>query len=101
MKKIAMVLIALLAITGCGNETTNNTTTVVQGDNGTYISNADGTVTYIADAYNEGDASDGTTGEYDASDDEQECKSKGYFFCPITQTCNDTSGSGGTCTGRK
>ena len=100
MIKTILIVGWLLVLTGCG-ETTNNTTTVTQGDNGVYISNGDGTVTYVADSYNEGDASDGTTGEFDAGDDEEECKSKGYFFCPITQTCNDTSGSGGTCSGRK
>ena len=96
-----MVVAMLLALTGCGDETTSNNTYVTQGDNGVYIDNGDGTITYIADAFNEGDTSDGTTGEFDSGDDEVECKSKGYFFCPLTKTCNNTSGSSGTCSGKK
>jgi len=99
MKKL-MLLAAMLLFVGCG-ETTNNTTTVTQGDNGVYISNGDGTITYTADSYNEGDASDGVTGEFDDEADEEECKAGGRFWCPITKTCNNVSGSGGTCSGRK
>jgi len=100
MIKIIMIVAMLIALTGCGDETTSNNTYVTQGDNGVYIDNGDGTITYVADAFNEGDKSDGT-GEYDDGDDEVECKSKNFFWCPITKTCNNTSGSGGTCSGRK
>ena len=103
MKKImALALFSLLIamLSGCGETTSNNyTTTVTQGDNGVYIDNEDGNVTYVADSYTDGN--DEITGEYDEGDDEVECKSKGYFWCPITRTCNNTSGSGGTCSGRK
>jgi len=99
MKLILIVAMLLLAGCGEGNTTVNNTTTVTQGDNGVYISNGDGNLTYIADSYNNGN--DEVTGEFDDGDDEVECKSKGYFWCPITNTCNNTSGSGATCSGRK
>ena len=87
-----------LALIGCGNTTTTNTVTHVEmADGGTYIYNADGTVTFTQ-TITDGDATDGTTGDYDASDDATECRAKGYFFCPITKTCNDTSASSGSCT---
>ena len=35
--------------------------------------------------------------EYDASDDAQTCVAKGFFFCPLTQTCNNVTASSGTC----
>ena len=102
MNKV-ILLAAMLLLIGCGESTTvNNTTTVTQGDNGVYINNGDGTVTYVADSYNEGQTSeDFEDEEYDSGDDAVECKAKGFFWCPITKTCNNTSGSGGTCSGRK
>jgi len=96
LKHILLVLLLTFAFTGCG-ETTTTSTTVVQGENGTYINNSDGTVTYIQHI-EDGDATDGTTGEYNASDDAEECRSKGYFYCNITKTCNDVSASSGSCT---
>ena len=97
MKIGLLILVSMFVLSGCGDETTTNSTTVVQGDNGVYISNGDGTVTYVADAYNEGDKSDGT-GEYDDQADEEECKADGFFWCPLTKTCNNVSGSSGSCT---
>jgi len=92
--KIGLLILAFLFV-GC-EENSTTITNVNQGDGGTYISNNDGTVTYTY-TQSEGDASDGTTGEFDAGDDEQECKSKGYFYCPITNTCNNTALNGGSC----
>ena len=101
MIKILIAALAVLALTACGSTTTTNTVTKVEmGDNGTYINNQDGTVTYTQ-TVTDGDATDGTTGDFDATDDATECRAKGYFYCPITQTCNDTSASTGSCTGRR
>jgi len=97
MKIGLLILISMFVLSGCGEENTTTITNVNQGDGGTYINNNDGTVTYTY-TQSEGDASDGTTGKYDAGDDEQECKSKGYFYCPITNTCNNTALNGGSCT---
>ena len=96
--KVILTIVMALMLTACGSTTTTNTTTVVtQGDNGTYISNSDGTVTYTQ-TVTEGDATDGTTGDYDATDDATECRAKGYFYCNLTHTCNDVSASSGSCT---
>ena len=92
----------LLAMTGCGDETTSNNTYVTQGDNGVYIDNGDGTITYVADAYNEGQTSEDFSDEpFDASDDATECRSKGYFWCSINSVCVNQSGDGASCTGKK
>jgi len=97
--KLLIIVAMLLALTGCGDETTSNNTYVTQGDNGVYIDNGDGTITYVADAYNNGN--DEVTGDFDDEADEAECKAGGRFWCPITKTCNNVSGSSGTCSGRK
>ena len=97
MKIGLLILISMFVLSGCGEENTTTITNVNQGDGGTYINNNDGTVTYTY-TQNDGDASDGTTGEYDSSDDEVECKSKGRFFCTISNQCMDTPLNGGTCT---
>ena len=91
--KIGLLILAFLFV-GC-EENSTTITNVNQGDGGTYINNNDGTVTYTY-TQNDGDASDGT-GEYDSGDDEQECKSKNFFWCPITNTCNNTALNGGSC----
>ena len=96
MKIGLLILVSIFVLNGCGDETTTNSTTVVQGDNGVYISNGDGTVTYVADAYNNGN--DEVTGEFDDEADEAECKAGGRFWCPLTKTCNNVSGSSGSCT---
>ena len=97
MKVILTIMMALM-LTACGSTTTTTEITqVTQGDNGTYINNADGTVTYIQHI-SDGDATDGTTGDFDARDDDQECRSKGYFYCTLSNTCINSDASSGSCT---
>jgi len=103
MKKILIACIAVLALVGCqGGDTTNTQITNVEmGDNGTYIYNADGTVTYID--YNNGESTDGgagTTGTFNATDNAVECRLNGYFFCTLSNSCTNQPLGGGTCTSR-
>ena len=105
MKKImllTLMTLAVLALSACNSGDTTNTqiTNVEMGDNGTYIHNADGTVTYID--YQTGTGLDGgnTTGVYNSTDNATECRLNGYFFCTISQTCLNQPLGGGTCTSR-
>ena len=96
--KVIVIIVMALMLTACGSTTTTTEVTqVTQGDNGTYINNADGTVTYIQHI-SDGDATDGTTGEFDAGDDAQECRSKGFFYCKLENKCMNTEASSGSCT---
>jgi len=97
MKIGLLILISMFVLSGCGEESTTTITNVNQGDGGTYINNNDGTVTYTY-TQSEGDASDGVTGEFDDSDDEVECKSKGFFYCKLSNVCVNTALGGGSCT---
>ncbi len=122
---LAMTLVA----SGCGEESSstsgdmtesssNSTTTVYAGgdvtvnqttvtDNGVYIENADGTITYVegtgntVNETNDGSGgfdTDNRTGDYDAEWSEDTCRENGYFFCPISQKCLDQPAEGGSCT---
>ena len=101
MKKLLIACIALVALVGCDSGDTTNTqiTNVEMGDNGTYIHNADGTVTYIDYQTGEGAGGGNTTnGVFNATDNAVECRLNGYFFCTLSQTCTNQPLGGGTCT---
>ena len=113
--------ILALGLSGCGEtsgdadyrgDTTVNNTTIESGGgdvtindvevdgNGTYVYNADGTVTYsTGDGFaggNDGvvDASD----EFDEGYDQAECTAAGYFYCTLENRCLNQPAGGGTCT---
>ena len=104
MKKILIACIAVLALVGCdtGGDTTNTQITNVEmGDNGTYIHNSDGTVTYIDYQTGEGvDGGNSTNGVYNSTDNAVECRLNGYFFCTLSNTCLNQPLGGGTCSSR-
>jgi len=103
MKHLILALVAVLALSACDSGDTTNTqiTNVEMGDNGTYIHNSDGTVTYIDYQTGEGvDGGAGTTGVYNPTDDAVECRLNGYFFCTLSNTCLNQPLGGGTCTSR-
>jgi len=124
MKIVSLTaIVAVLVLTGCGGggsdsqyEATSpsagaGTTNVYAGgdvtlnqtvvaDGGTYIYNGDGTVTFISgDGNYLGDTNPEPTGDYDHSDDAQECAANGYFWCPISQQCLNKPANGSSCSG--
>ena len=94
--KHSLLLLALL-FAGCNDTTTTETniTHVKQGDNGLYIYNENGTVTYTSTT----EYGDEPTGEFDASDDATECRAKGYFYCPLDNKCMPKKLDDGACNG--
>ena len=120
MKKIMLVGVLALVFVGCGEHSSSSgdyagmptNTTVYSGggdvsinqttvaDNGVYIQNADGTVTYTTGNGNSFDTGDnGTSGDYPGEDaPADECRAAGYFFCTISQSCLNQPSDGGACT---
>jgi len=87
-----------------GGDVTINDTTV--GENGTYIQNADGTVTFTSGNDNtmtlpdgtEVDVADEPSGDYDPEYTAEECAANGYFWCPLANQCQNSPASGSACT---
>ena len=87
-----------------GGDVTINDTTV--GENGTYIQNQDGTVTYTSGNDNVFTLPSGEkvsiagspSGDYDPTYNAEECAANGYFYCTLENKCLNTPASGGTCT---
>lgn len=124
IRNIGIIGLLIVALTGCssddtaagdytstsysinsgGGDVTINDTTV--GENGTYIQNADGTVTYTSGNDNVFTLPDGEkvsiadepTGDYSASYDAEECAANGYFYCTIENKCLNVPARGGSCT---
>jgi len=124
-KYILILVLPLLLLVGCGETSgdsrgdTNIATTTVdaEGDvtindvtvesGGTYIQNADGTVTYSSGAGDvtssaeeaaataEKAAEDGT---YDPTYTRAECTEAGFFYCTLENKCLNQPASGGQCT---
>jgi len=134
MRKTVMTLVALgflcapmLMLQGCttGDKTTSNTeisnTTIDSGggdvtindvqvsDEGTYIYNEDGTVTFTTGDENniegvgtgdsDGDGiEDVEVGTFSTEYSQSECTAAGFFYCTIENVCLDQPAIGGTCT---
>ena len=130
MKKIILLSALAFMFTACGEDSTRGdnrgdttvTNTAIDsggGDvtindveisgEGTYIQNADGTVTYsTGDGFTSGDIGSGDSdgdgvpdvevGVYDPAYDASQCRAAGFFFCTLEGRCLDQPASGGTCT---
>ena len=133
---LASAILAAAMFTGCGssgsstyNETPDNNkqTTVYSGggdvdisdvtvgENGTYINNGDGTVTYIGgdvgdnnallvDGSHDGSGPDGNSSAYDPANysaglSQSECTALGFFYCTIQSQCLNQPAAGATCPG--
>jgi len=122
--KYLLLLIAPLLFSGCGEDTTRSnpvsTTTTTNttidsggGDvtindvevdgNGTYVYNADGTVTYsTGDGFTNTNGEDATvvdaSDEFDEGYDQAQCTAAGYFYCTLNNICVNQAADAGTCT---
>lgn len=93
--KYVLIAVMALGLLGCNNTTENtNITRVVQGDNGVYIYNEDGTTTYTSTIDYAGEE---PTGEFDPADDATECRAKGYFYCELDNKCMPKKLEDGSC----
>ena len=121
-----MAIAMTFFIVGCGETTgdsnyTENTTInsgggdvtindVEVSDEGTYIYNSDGTVTFTtgdennigpADGDSDGDGvQDVEVGQYDSDYNQAQCTAAGFFYCTIENQCLDQPSTGGTCTSK-
>ena len=127
MRNLLMLSAVAAIFVGCGGTTTHydrtppapaesHVTTVYSGggdvvindthvgEGGTYIQNADGTVTYTdGDGNSVGRSGDNSSGEAlgdypGESADPAECADAGYFYCTIQNKCLDQPKGGGSCT---
>ena len=136
---LASAIAAAFVFTACGtssgsstyNETPDNykSTTVysgggdvdisdvVVGENGTYINNGDGTLTFIGgdtgadnaitvDGSHGGTGPDGNSSAYDPNNfstglSQSECTALGFFYCTLEHKCLNKPASGSTCPARK
>jgi len=123
MKKILILAIAIIGFTGCtgdeasagdggneynvnsgGGDVTINDTTVTDG--GTYVNNADGTVTYVSGNSNTitlpngeiVEVGDDPSGVYDPDYTQEECAAEGYFWCTLANQCMNSPADGSSCT---
>ena len=129
MKYLLLIALAVL-IVGCGEtsgdsdyrgDTTITNTTIDSGggdvtindvevsDEGTYIYNSDGTVTFTTGDENNiegvgtGDSDgdgipDVEVGSYNEYYDQAQCTAAGFFYCTIENQCLDQPAAAGTCT---
>jgi len=139
MKKIilASAIAAAFMFTACGtsgsstyNETPDSTKTttvysgggdvdisdITVGENGTYVNNGNGTVTFIGgdigdnnaivvDGSHAGTGPDGNSSTYDPNNfsaglSQSECTALGFFFCTLENKCLNQPASGSTCPAR-
>ena len=133
MRKIIMSLVAfgfltapMLMLQGCGDTKGDaNYTEVTSIDSGggdvtindvqvseegTYIYNENGTVTFTtgdenviqpANGDSDGDGVvDVTVGDYDEGYDASQCNAAGFFYCTIENKCLNQPSDAGTCTSR-
>ena len=127
MKKIILLSALAFMFTACGEDgarstTTTTNTTIDSGggdvtindvevsDEGTYIYNSDGTVTFTtgsenviqpADGDSNGDGvADVIVGDYDEGYDQAQCNAAGFFYCSIENKCLNQPSDAGTCTSR-
>jgi len=130
MKKILALAAGMLMLVGCGGtsttgdtrgDTTITNTTIDSGggdvtindvevsDEGTYIYNSDGSVTFTTGDENniegvgtgdsDGDGEeDVPVGVYSDTYTQSECTAAGFFYCTIENQCLDQPAIGGTCT---
>jgi len=121
MVKMLAIGSVILLMAGCGStdsvntpSTTTTNTTINSGggdvainnvdvsNEGMYIQNADGTVTYTTtsgDNSPTGNNNDGGEKKpYDSSWDEATCTTNGYFFCTLNGLCLNQPTASGSCT---
>jgi len=133
MRKLGLGMVSamtLVMMTGCGTtnnsgdsrgDTTITNTTIDSGggdvtindvevsDEGTYIYNSDGSVTFTTGDENDiqgvgtGDSDgdgeqDVEVGTFSEAYTQSECTAAGFFYCTIENQCLDQPAIGGTCT---
>ena len=86
-----------------GGDVTINDATVDNG--GQYITNDDGTITYIS---GDGNGINDNSGYYNPDENmsgffdpmytQQECNANGYFWCPLESKCLNKPTNGSSCT---
>jgi len=87
-------LILAFLLVGCGTTSVTEVTNVEMGENGTYINNDNGTITYVDYPIE----NPPEMGIYNASYDKIDCLRAGYSWCDLTNTCMSVRIGSGTCT---
>ncbi len=116
-KTIIAATIMALGMTACGDytgDTTGDTTATTKIDNSTTdnsdrsytVTDSNGTTTYFSATdpealtdkeIEEGVPSDEIIGAYDATYNQEECGAAGFFWCTISETCQNSAAYGSSC----
>jgi len=119
MKRLIFAAIIAAGLTACGDytgdtagDTTATTTTEIDNsttDNSSRsytVTDSNGTTTYFSATdpealtdkeIEEGVPSDEIIGAYDATYNQEECGAAGFFWCTISETCQNTAAYGSSC----
>ncbi len=116
-KTIIAATIMALGMTACGDytgDTTGDTTATTKIDNSVTdnsdrsytVTDSNGTTTYFSATdpealtdkeIEEGVPSDEIIGAYDATYNQEECGAAGFFWCTISETCQNSAAYGSSC----